>query len=60
MNRFALALAKGQIVGLLEPCDDLSRTSNESSKKPRLKEDIDLLSISINGQHNLVSRIAEN
>jgi hypothetical protein len=60
MNRFALALAKGQIVGLLEHDDDLSRSSNERSKKTRLKEDIDLRSISINGQYNHISRITEN
>jgi hypothetical protein len=28
INRFALALAKGQIVGALEHYDDLFRTSN--------------------------------
>jgi hypothetical protein len=60
MSRFALALAKGQTVSLLKLYDDLSRTSNESSKKSCLKEDIALLSISINGQHNHVSRITEN
>lgn len=47
MNRFALALVKGQIVGSLEHDDDLCRSSNESSKKTGLKEDIDLRSLSM-------------
>ena len=60
-NKFALALAKGQVVGSLErDGDDLSRSSNESCTKPRHKEDTDLSSISINGQRNHVSRITDN
>jgi len=55
MNRFALVLAKGQIVGSMErDDDDLSRSSNESSKKNHHNEDRDLGSISINGQRNHV------
>jgi hypothetical protein len=38
MNRFPIALAKGQDVGSLEHDGDLSGFSNESSKKKHLNE----------------------
>ena len=60
MNRLGPALAKGQIVGSELDDDELSRSSNESSKKTHHKEDIDLGSISINDQRNHVSRITDN